>query len=134
LDVSKNVSLQKLNLRSTGIETLDVSRNRKLVALDLINSNKLTSLYMKNGIKKNFVWLGGYDFYSTNLNYICCDEDEIDVVKKYMQNLAEKNLLADGWQMSNLTVTSDCGTESTKEIFPQGKTASYPNPLKIKNK
>jgi len=95
--------------------------------LDLKDSRELTSLYMKNGVKKTFTDWGFYNFKGTNLNYICCDEDEIDAVKEYMQNLASKKSLTDGWQMSNLTVTSDCGTESAKEIPPQEKMASYPN-------
>jgi len=126
LDLSKNINLQFLYL-SAEIQTLDISKNINLTELYLRNCTGITSLYMKNGVKKNFNNNIGYGFRGTNLNYICCDEDEIDDVKKYMKNLAAEKSLAKGWQFSNLTVTSDCGTESTKEI-PQEKTDSYPNP------
>jgi len=121
LDISKNINLQTLDLYNTKIETLDVSHNINLVSLNLTDCSKLTSLYMKNGVKKifNYPSYNNYDFRWTNLKYICCDEDEIDTVKDYMQNLGEKKLLANSWQMSNLTVTSDCGTADAKEILPK---------------
>jgi len=99
LDISKNINLQGLRiLNNTEIKTLDVSHNINLNFLQFDGCTGLTSLYMKNGVKKNFESFG-YGFYGTNLNYICCDEDEIDTVKTYMRN------------KDNLTVTSDCGTE-----------------------
>jgi len=80
---------------------------------------------MKNGVKKTFSFkhLEGYNFNNTNLNYICCDKGEIDAVKKHMQNLASKNLLAEGWQFSNLTVTSDCGTKPQEKTVLSKKTS-----------
>jgi len=120
LNVSKNNDLEWLALGSTGIKTLDVSRNIKLTRLDLYGCVGLTSLYMKNGVKKYFTEKF-YNFWGTNLNYICCNEDKVDEVEKYMQDLATRHALADGWQFSNLTITSDCEAGGTKE-------ASNPNP------
>jgi len=104
IDVSKNINLQMLDLTWSGIETLDVSHNINLTNLGAMDCSALTSLYMKNGVKKTIGWIegsnNGYYFARTdNLNYICCDEDEIDAVKAYMGN------------KENLTVTSDCGNE-----------------------
>jgi len=106
LDVSKNINLQWLGLHCSGIKILDVSHNINLVSLNLIDCSKLTSLYMKNGVKKTFSY-PSYNIIGANLNYICCDEDEIDAVKDYMGN------------KTNLTVTSECGTVDAKEILPK---------------
>ena len=121
LDLSKNINLQELYMEDNDtIQTLDVSGNTNLTNLNFRWCTGLSSLYMKNGVKKAFSinyspHSQNYDFIGTNLSLICCNEDEIDEVKDYMQNLADHNLLADGWQMSNLTVTSDCGITDIKE-------------------
>jgi len=134
LDVSKNTNLQSLYLSYTGIKTLDVSNNKNLTGLDLYYCSGLTSLYMKNGVKKIFApdYYWRYNLIGTNLNYVCCDEGEIDDVKTCMQNLAANNSLTDGWQFSNLTITSDCEPYGlgTEDLSPQAKIALYPNPVK----
>jgi len=90
-------------------------------------------LYMKNGVKKTFALGyndfndllnyggGAYFFNYTSLNYICCDEDEVDAVKNYMQS-----------SVNNVTVTSDCEPYGlgTEDLSPQAKVALYPNPVK----
>jgi len=129
LDVSKNINLQGLDLRygwrGMKIKTLDVSHNIKLTDLRLRDCSGLTSLYMKNGVKKGFspfIASVDYDFWGTNLNYICCDEDEVDAVKDYMQSIS----------VNNVTVTSDCEPYGlgTEDLSPSAKVALYPNPVK----
>jgi len=158
IDVSKNINLQYLNLSTTLIETLDVSKNINLQYLDLRNllsgdkdmkiktldvshnikltdlalsGCSVTSLYMKNGVKKNFDFTmigsgygfyGGYNFHNTKLNYICCDEDEVDTVKNYMQSIS----------VNDVTVTSDCEPYGLgmEDLSPSAKVTLYPNPVK----
>jgi len=105
-----------LDLSNTKIQTLDVSHNIKLEFLELNDCIGLTSLYMKNGVKKTFSFehLEGYNFNNTNLNYICCDKGEIDAVKKHMQDLG---------RTSNLTVTSDCETKPQEKTVSSKKTS-----------
>jgi len=133
LDLSKNINLQNLYFVYSSIETLDVSHNINLTTLVVWYCSKLTSLYMKNGVKKNFDYNdnGYYYFDYTNLNYICCDENEIDDVKTEMQRLAAGDMI-NGWQLSNLTITSDCETYGlgTEDLLPQAKVMLYPNPVK----
>jgi len=127
LDISKNINLEELYLNyNSSLQPLDVSHNINLVYLDLHSCSSLTSLYMKNGVKKTFDYTG-YDFRGTNLNHICCNEDEIEDVKTYMQSLAANNELAEGWQLSNLTVTSDCGNEDLEvgNVTDDGATLSW---------
>ena len=114
LDVSKNYNLQTIIL-SSGIRTLDVSYNRKLKTL-LLACPQLTSLYMCNGVEKNFtdIVIGdgisfsdnrGYGFLNTsNLYSIYCDEDEIDAVKNYMDWEGATGGLGLDWQSSRLHV------------------------------
>ena len=115
LDVSKNTNLKELYLSNTEMKTLDVSNNINLGTLNLKSCSGFTSLYMKNGVKKTFGGNGkSYIFRGTNLNYICCDEDEIDEVKKYMQDLG---------RTSNLTITSDCETKPQEKTVLSKKTS-----------
>ena len=132
LDLSKNVNLRGLDLSSTGIKTLDLSKNVNLYYLDLHNNTgietldvthnisldflfldntKLTTLYMKNGVKKAYSY-NGYSYYSfsgtDNLNYICCDEDEVADVESYMKYIRGYNTYN---PVDLPTITSDCGNE-----------------------
>jgi len=129
LDVSKNINLQSLILDNTSIETLDVSSNLNLVGLYIQGCTALTSLYMKNGVSKTFD--NNYNFQGTDLKSICCDEDEIATVKDYMQNLATNDLLAAGWQASDLVVGANCENLGTEDLsLQQAKATLYPNPVK----
>ena len=143
LDVSKNINLQTLGLyNNANLKTLDVSHNINLVKLGLYGCTGLTSLYMKNGVKKTFYTSYGdprfylfpdsYYLNNTNLNYICCDEDEINAVKDYMQSFTQWDNNTQSEYTLNPTVTSDCETYGlgTEDLSPQAKATLYPNPVK----
>jgi len=133
LDISHNINFSTLDLYGcTGIKTLDVSHNINLETLNLYGCTGLTSLYMKNGVEKTFNPTingigGGYYLFGTNLNYICCDDDEIDAVKDYVQDINNSY-----YPPINPTITSDCKTYGlgTEDLSPQAKVALYPNPVK----
>jgi len=138
LDVSKNINLQSLGLFSTNLKTLDVSHNINLAGLYLGGGTSLTSLYMKNGVKKTFVFSNGdprfyiFDNYYLNagtlntLEFICCDEDEIDTIKDFIKEINEEYS-----KTLNPTVTSDCDNNmGTEDLSPQAKVTLYPNPVK----
>jgi len=142
LDVSKNINLKTLTLSDNySLQTLDVSHNINLVRLELWGCTGLTSLHMKNGVKKTFDvrgwgWSSGVDnnYYlnDTSLNYICCDEDEIDAVKEYMQSFTQWDNNTQSYYSLNPTVTSDCEPYGlgTEDLSPQAKATLYPNPVK----
>jgi len=142
LDVSKNINLKTLKLGDNySLQTLDVSHNINLVNLELWGCTGLTSLYMKNGVKKTFdtsTWGAlsrvdnNYYLNDTSLNYICCDEDEIDAVKEYIQSFTQWDNNTQSKYTLNPTVTSDCEPYGlgTEDLSPQPKVALYPNPVK----
>jgi len=130
LDVSKNINLQGLGLKyNANLKMLDVSHNINLAGLYLGGCTGLTSLYMKNGVKKTFeigptynypIYLNNTNFYclnDTSLNYICCDEDEVDAVKDYMQSFTQWDNDTQSHYSLNPTVTSDCGEETPATIL-----------------
>jgi len=141
LDVSKNINLKRLSLNGNNLKTLDVSYNINLVQLEL--GYGIASLYMKNGVKKTFAFggAGGYyfsdnsefEYYAFNagnlntLEFICCDEDEIDALKDFIKEINEEYS-----QTLNPTVTSDCEPYGlgTEDLSPQAKVTLYPNPVK----
>jgi len=140
LDISKNTKLQSLVLSNIkGLKTLDVSHNINLAGL-YVGGWDLTSLYMKNGVKKTFGRDGSYDLprspddmkyrgyfiNSSNLNYICCDEDDIDALKGHIE---EVNSMVASWGAPpiNPTITSDCGNEdlAVSNVTDNGATLSW---------
>jgi uncharacterized repeat protein (TIGR01451 family) len=76
LDLSKNGALTTLNCSSNNINSLDISNNTNLMHLNC-NFNKLTKLILKNG--QFFQELKFSN--NSNLNYICCDEKNLNLVK-----------------------------------------------------
>jgi len=93
------VNLTLLNAGDNLITSLDLSSQTNLQSVNMVNSQALTSVYLKNGSVQN---LDGESFYNCSaLNFVCVDENEIDSAYAVLSTTP-------GINMANLRLTSYC--------------------------
>ena len=89
LDVTQNTALQSLHCFNNQLTVLDVTQSPALTVLTC-NSNHLEILLIKNnGI---YSWWGNLNFSNNpNLQYVCADEDDIDIVQQSINSYGLSN-------------------------------------------
>jgi hypothetical protein len=112
LDVSQNTNLRFLSFGSNNITSIDVSMLNKLRSLDcsftllttldagaLVNIESIScmgtfieTLYIKNGTQENIDYT-----LTSNLIYVCADENEVESVQYYLELVGEESVVVNSY-------------------------------------
>jgi Leucine-rich repeat (LRR) protein len=95
LAVSNNANLNILVCDSNELIELDITQNTELIGLS-VNNNPIETLLLRNGnvmSDENLILFEN----TPNLNYICVDDDEVDLIASKIQEYNYENITVNGY-------------------------------------
>jgi len=118
IDLAGLYNLTWVDLHNNYFTTLNFEDQHQLNYLNIWGNSDLTSLYIKNGAIEDLV------FYGTNLQYICCDANQILDIQNTIANDPS------GYNQSCI-VNSNCVNvlNVSENYYNDGDAIIYPNPV-----
>lgn len=114
LDLKGLTNLQGLWCHNNLLTSLDLRALPKFNVLNC-NNNQLTTLYLKNGFRERDLFFSN----NPNLEYICCDEEEISFVRN----------LSIQYDYANLNIDSACPAILGIDEVAKSQIIIFPNPV-----